>query len=418
MKRSLPKRSPALLIAIGLGALAIAIACGVVAIWMFMRGVQAPPAVVQTAQAGDVRVTMQLDDAALGLRVIDVLLRDAADNPIDAEAVRLRFTMAEMDMGQIEVDAQPLGRGRYQARGLFFSMVGAWQVQAMLDRGGQPPAQASFAIAIAAPGEASGPLNPLRADAATMAAGQVIYQANCVVCHGANRPGRRAAGGRAGPAPVGLFAAHADRQAHRWPDIPVGQGWLPRHGHARLGRAPERRADLAAGHLSCAPSGRPRAVATAPVEPLATAVATAAPAEVREPLPPMVFARERGLWRSAGDGQPPRQLIGLDAGLRRRAPGDLARRRADRLYPARAAAAHRHAADLDLGALCDRMPAAQASASSGARPAACLAHRPGRLMGRTIYVGLVDGSLRAIRPGGRAGLSDRERERGDGRAPR
>src|SRR6266516_3030133 len=119
----------------------VALLIAVVAFAGWMLGRRAAPTatgVAQTAQVGDVRVTVQ----------------HAAGQPVDVRAVKLRFTMNEMNMGVIEADAQPMDKGHFQARGSFFSMVGSWTVGATLTRDGQPAVQAGFAFPIAAPGEA------------------------------------------------------------------------------------------------------------------------------------------------------------------------------------------------------------------------------------------------------------------------
>src|SRR6266540_6125210 len=72
---------------------AVMVAFGVRAVGWYRSGDQlAAPGVTQTVQAGDLGVMMQLDDAALGQRVIDVFITDAAGAPIDASALRLRFS--------------------------------------------------------------------------------------------------------------------------------------------------------------------------------------------------------------------------------------------------------------------------------------------------------------------------------------
>src|SRR5689334_2987164 len=65
--------------------------------------------VMQVAQVEDLHVTLWLDQDALGPRVAELRVADAAGRPADLGVVRLRFTMAEMDMAAIEADAQPLG---------------------------------------------------------------------------------------------------------------------------------------------------------------------------------------------------------------------------------------------------------------------------------------------------------------------
>src|SRR5205085_1632414 len=94
------------------------------------------------------------DQAALGPRVMDVVVQEAGGTPLDVQAVRLRFAMAEMDMGTIETEAQPLGQGHFRARGSFFSMAGRWNVQATLARAGQEPLQIFLWIKDGFPGTA------------------------------------------------------------------------------------------------------------------------------------------------------------------------------------------------------------------------------------------------------------------------
>src|SRR5689334_12018424 len=188
---------------VAIAALVIAIA----ALLLWFRGRDEPlPAggVTQTAQADDRRVTLWLDQDALGPRVIELRVADAAGQPADLDAVRLRFTMAAMDMGAAEADAQPLGRGRYQARGAFFSMAGQWSVAAALQRAGQPTLSATFALPIAAPGEVGGPLNPLPADQTMRAAGQLLYVDHCAVCHGASGRGDGSLAAGLAPHPADL----------------------------------------------------------------------------------------------------------------------------------------------------------------------------------------------------------------------
>jgi hypothetical protein len=111
-----------------IAALLIVVAAALI-FWRAGRDEPLPAAgVTQIAQIEDLRVTLWLDQDALGPRVAELRVADAAGRPADLRAVRLRFTMAEMDMAATEADTQPLGNGRYQARGTFFSMAGRWDV--------------------------------------------------------------------------------------------------------------------------------------------------------------------------------------------------------------------------------------------------------------------------------------------------
>jgi mono/diheme cytochrome c family protein len=288
-----------------------------VAVWWLTRGSGAPSAgIAQTVQAADLRITTQIDELAVGPRVIDVQVQDAAGQSVDVGAVRLRFTMTEMDMGQIEVEAQPLGRGRYQARGSFFTMAGHWNVDAMLERAHQPPLQATFAFPIAAPGEASGPLNPLKADGQVIQAGQQVYQANCASCHGASGKGD-------GPSALGLrprpsdFSQHmipgnhTDGQIFLWIKDGVPGTPMPAWGQ----RLNDEQIWQLVTYLRTFGQNIAAGPATAGPQPTAlpAAQATSAPS-APEPLPPMVFVRQSNLWRSDGTGAPPKQLTNLEAG--------------------------------------------------------------------------------------------------------
>jgi mono/diheme cytochrome c family protein/Tol biopolymer transport system component len=301
-------------IAIGLGIILGVV--GVALLVVRLRDRAEPPVSAgqsQTIQADDLSVTMQLDDSLLGSRAITVLIRDAAGQPVDVGSVRLRFAMAEMNMGTREADAQPVSRGRFEARGPFFVMAGRWTVEALITREGRAPQQASFAFALAAPGEASGPLNPLSADAPTLAAGRLLYQANCAVCHGA-------AGRGDGPAALGLTprpgdftqhmlpGTHTDGQVFLWIRDGFPSSAMPAWGQ----RFREEQLWQLVTYLRT--FGQP--VAANPSAPATAAPSQAqpTPASVSEALPPLVFTRQGNLWRSDGSGAAPRQLTHLDAG--------------------------------------------------------------------------------------------------------
>jgi mono/diheme cytochrome c family protein len=303
---------------------ALLIVAAVLGGWLLGRRSSSPAGVSQTTQVEDLHVTLQLDQAALGQRTVEVAVQDSAGQPIDMRGVRLRFTMVEMNMGQIEADTQPIGRGRYQAHGTFFSMAGTWQVDATLERAGRPAAQATFAFPIAAPGEASGSLNPLRADTPTLTAGQQLYAANCVICHGV-------AGKGDGPTAAGLSPRPADFTQHMVPGkhtdgqifLWIKDGFpgtaMPAWG-ARLSeeqiwqlvtylRGFGQVAPVAGGPLAATPNpaaGGPLAATPAPGQ--------AVPGnrqnvpDTREPLPPLVFARQGNIWRSDGTQAAPQPL--------------------------------------------------------------------------------------------------------------
>lgn len=94
--------------------------------WLLSHDTERPVVgMTQTVQVDELQITMQIDDTTLGTRQIDVLIHDANDQPFPVTSVQLRFTMAEMDMGAIMVDAQPVDRGHFQAQDQFFTMARA-----------------------------------------------------------------------------------------------------------------------------------------------------------------------------------------------------------------------------------------------------------------------------------------------------
>jgi len=293
--------------------------------WLLARNArQLANSVTQTIKAGELSVALRMDEAAIGERVIDLIVTDAAGKPIDIGAARLRFAMVGMDMGATEIVPQPVSTGHFQARGQFFTMAGDWSVQATLLRDGKTALLVPFTTAIAAPGETSGPINPYPANAQTIAAGQKLYISNCVACHGSSGKGD-------GPASIGLNprpgnftqhmvpGKHTDGQVFLWiangyPNS-VMPAWSPRLTDEQIWQL--------VGYLRT--FGQPNS-ALQPTAQLAPGAATVQPqvappqqfsAQVpnaQEPLPPLVFARQGNLWRSAGNGSAPQPLTTFQGG--------------------------------------------------------------------------------------------------------
>jgi mono/diheme cytochrome c family protein/Tol biopolymer transport system component len=287
--------------------------------------------VAQTAKAGELSVTLRMDEAALGQRVVDLLIADAAGKPVDVGAVRLRFAMVGMDMGSSEINAEPIGTGHFQARGQFFTMAGDWSVQATLLRDGKTPLLVPFTTAIAAPGEQSGPINPYPFTAETNAAGQKLYAANCVPCHGTTGRGDGPAGVSLNPRP-GDFTQHmvpgkhTDGQVFLW----IANGFPNSAMPAWSPRLTDEQIWQLVGYLrtfgqTSAPGQQagqatPNAAAGIPTPGGAQPQATppqqfsAQVPNTQEPLPPIVFARQGNIWRSPGNGGAPQPITNLRDG--------------------------------------------------------------------------------------------------------
>jgi mono/diheme cytochrome c family protein/Tol biopolymer transport system component len=293
--------------------------------WLLGRGTRPlASGVVQTAQAGGMNVTLRMDEATIGQRVIDLTVTDAAGKPAEIGAARLRFTMIGMDMGATEINAQSVGAGHFQARGQFFTMSGDWAVEATLLRDGQAPLLVPFTTAIAAPGEASGPINPYQVNAQTILAGQKLYLANCVPCHGANGQGDGPAGIGLNPRPGNftqhmLRGKHTDGQVFLWIKNGYPNSAMPAWGT----RLTDEQIWQLVGYLRTFGQAAPQAQPTAQLAPgAATAQPQALPPQqfsaqvpnAQEPLPPIVFARQGNIWRGTGNGGAPQPLTNLQNG--------------------------------------------------------------------------------------------------------
>ncbi|MEO7910703.1 MAG: c-type cytochrome [Roseiflexaceae bacterium] len=274
--------------------------------------------VAQTAQAGELSVTLRMDAAALGERVVDLLIADAAGKPVDVGAVRLRFAMIGMDMGTTEINAKPVSTGHFQASGPFFTMAGDWMVEATLLRDGKMPLLVPFTTAIAAPGETSGPINPYQVKPQTILAGQKLYISNCVPCHGASGQGDGPGGVGLNPRP-GNFTLHmvpgkhTDGQVFLWiangyPNSAM-PAWSPRLNDEQIWQLVGYLRTFGQPSSQNQPTGQ-ATLGTGTVQPQATPLPqfSAQVPNAQEPLPPLVVARQGNIWRSPGNGSAPQPL--------------------------------------------------------------------------------------------------------------
>lgn len=93
--------------------------------------------VTQTTETDSYTVQLALDDARFGPLTATIDLRDKSGQPAQADQVVLAPLMESMGMASPEQVAQPLGDGRYQAKGEFFNMLGEWEVDVRISRGGK-----------------------------------------------------------------------------------------------------------------------------------------------------------------------------------------------------------------------------------------------------------------------------------------
>ena len=76
-----------------------------------------------------IQVSLRATPNIIGVNSFEVTLKDKAGKPIkDIEQLHLTFTMLEMDMGKEQVSLTKTEAGKYEVKGLEFSMAGKWNV--------------------------------------------------------------------------------------------------------------------------------------------------------------------------------------------------------------------------------------------------------------------------------------------------
>jgi len=76
------------------------------------------------------QVTLRVTPNRIGENLYEVTLKDRQGKPInEIEQINLTFTMLDMDMGKETVNLKKAAEGKYEVRGLHFSMAGDWNIQ-------------------------------------------------------------------------------------------------------------------------------------------------------------------------------------------------------------------------------------------------------------------------------------------------
>jgi copper transport protein len=101
----------------------------------------------QTRTVADLRLTLGVRPTIVGANDFDLKVQAQTGRAIsDASLVRLFGSMRDMEMGVQEVTMPPQGNGHYVWRGELLSMVGFWQVEALVRREGRDDARTTFEL--------------------------------------------------------------------------------------------------------------------------------------------------------------------------------------------------------------------------------------------------------------------------------
>jgi len=110
-----------------------------------------PTAQVQTAQAGNYQVTLQVDPnpplitqpATLSIQVVSTVSHQFITNA----RITLETSMETMDMGTDQADAKPQSNGTYRLK-VLFSMSGPWQVRVLVTLPGAETQSTAFEVTV------------------------------------------------------------------------------------------------------------------------------------------------------------------------------------------------------------------------------------------------------------------------------
>ncbi|MCB9135374.1 MAG: CopD family protein [Anaerolineales bacterium] len=226
-----------------------------------------------TAKADDLTIQLEVDPGKIGINTFSVKLTANSEPVTGAKEVALQFTPTSADLPPSLIALDEVGEGVYRVQGAYLSMPDTWQIQVAVRREGQFDAFANFDFNVGATSNASGTfpwnrlnsfllmvsavlylnalqrlqrahsmrwltvrgpalalllaagfvfylpantqefkVNPIPPNPQSIAAGQAIYQIQCLSCHGPTGRGD-------GPVGLTLIPPPADLYRHTQPGI-------------------------------------------------------------------------------------------------------------------------------------------------------------------------------------------------------
>jgi copper transport protein len=232
--------------------------------------------------AADLSVDIDISPGTVGQNTFTVHLTSGGQPVSAVKEALLRFTPGQSNVPPSEAQLPAQGNGGYSVKGSFLSLPGRWQVQVVVRRDNQFDAFANFYFTVSAPGanresaatpnaaggvialdgilfvlamrpftrrrlaprlatglmslvllicgtfyatrpvvDINGQANPIAPNAQSIAAGQAVYEAHCVVCHGEGGKGDGPIGLTLLPRPADLTihavpGVHTDAQLFEW----------------------------------------------------------------------------------------------------------------------------------------------------------------------------------------------------------
>jgi copper transport protein len=247
--------------------------------------VNAPPSgFTRSLQADDLSMELSIDPGRVGLNTFTLQVNSSSGPVANASEVDLRFTAHSGTIASTDAKLVSVGGGKYTLHGSYLGLPDRWQVTAIVRRPdkfdayatttidtnpagsgaaasiplnqlaaiflaattlayafafytlvprrlawivlGQLPAlllllASLLAFSQSAQADVDGPVNPVLPSSSSIQAGQALYQANCLVCHGPLGKGDGPVGLTLNPRPADLSlhavpGVHSDGQLFQW----------------------------------------------------------------------------------------------------------------------------------------------------------------------------------------------------------
>jgi mono/diheme cytochrome c family protein len=142
-----------------------------------------PPPPGITREVANLQLTLNVEPVPAGSWQVELHARDGWGRPVSIEAARARFSMPLICSDQIEVPLAEIAPGHFRGGGAQFTMSGDWSAAVTVEQEGTP-IDTGFSVPVRVDEERRlQALAPAPSDE-RIAAGRLLYAANCVSCHG------------------------------------------------------------------------------------------------------------------------------------------------------------------------------------------------------------------------------------------